>query len=77
VVGFGHFSATDAGAANGHATATAGSGYQSTGNTTNATTGHINTTSAGGVGFGGAKAGGTSGADAAANAWSKLGGGWR
>ena len=62
VIGFGHFTATDAGAANGHASATAGSGYGVTGNTTNATTSHINTSQAGGFGFGGSTAGGLSGA---------------
>ena|SRR5689334_9701384 len=77
VIGFGSFTATDAGIANGNASALAGSGFGVTGTATNATTGHINTSSVGGQGFGGSVAKGTSGADAAANAWSKLGGGWR
>jgi hypothetical protein len=77
VFGYGSFTATNAGIANGNASALAGQGFGVTGNATNATTGHINTSSAGGKGFGGSTATGTSGADAAANAWSKLGGGWR
>jgi hypothetical protein len=76
VYGFGAFTATNAGIANGNASALAGQGFGVTGNATNATTGHINNSSVGGAGFGGSSAKGVSGADAAANAWSKLGGGW-
>jgi hypothetical protein len=77
VSGYGHFTATDYGMANGNAQALAGGMYGVTGNTTDATTSHVNTSSAGGIGHGKSSAGGTSGADAAANAWSKLGAGWR
>ncbi len=77
VSGFGSFKATDYGMSNAKAQAVAGNGFHVAGNGTNATTSHINTSSAGGVGHGTASAAGGSGADAAANAWSKLGGGWR
>jgi hypothetical protein len=77
VSGFGHFTATDYGTANGNAQSIAGGTYGVTGNYTNATTSHSNTSTVGGFGHGTSQAGGTSGADAAANAWSKLGGGWR
>lgn len=76
VFGFGHFVATDSGAANGNAYSVAGTGYGDTGTATNATTSHTNTSKVSGFGFGGATAGGISGADAAANAWSRLGTGW-
>jgi hypothetical protein len=54
-----------------------GNGFGVTGNGTNATTSHINTSNAGGFGHGTSSATGGSGADAAANAWSSLGRGWR
>ena len=77
VYGYGAFTATDAGLANGHASSIAGSGLGVTGNATNATTSHFNSSTAGGIGHGTASATGGSGADAAAKAWSSLGGGWR
>ncbi|WP_084534218.1 hypothetical protein [Paraburkholderia dilworthii] len=76
VSGFGSFRATDYGTANGNAQAIAGSGFGVTGNATNASTGHTNTSTVGGYGHGGSSATGLSGADAAANAWSSLGRGW-
>ena len=77
VSGFGHFIVSNYGTANGNAQSIAGNAFGVTGNATNATTSHTNTSNVGGFGHGNAQAGGTSGADAAANAWSKLGGGWR
>jgi hypothetical protein len=76
VSGFGSFGATDYGMANGNAQALAGSGFGVTGNATNASTGHTNTSTVGGYGHGTSSAAGVSGADAAANAWSSLGRGW-
>jgi hypothetical protein len=77
VSGFGSFRATDYGTANGNAQAIAGSGFNVTGNATNATTSHNNTSTAGGYGHGTSSSAGIAGADAAARAWSSLGRGWR
>ena len=52
VSGFGHFTATDYGTANGNAQSIAGGAFGVTGNVTNATTSHTNTSNAGGFGHG-------------------------
>lgn len=65
VVGFGVFGATDSGAALGAAGATAGHGSSSSISYTD----HTNTSQVGGFGFGGAQAGGTSGANAGSIGW--------
>ncbi|AFQ50015.1 hypothetical protein GEM_3625 [Burkholderia cepacia GG4] len=65
VAGFGHFTATDSGAALGAAGATAGGGSSGAVSFTD----HTNTSTVGGFGFGGAQAGGMSGATAGSNGW--------
>ncbi|AFJ89285.1 hypothetical protein MYA_4937 [Burkholderia sp. KJ006] len=65
MTGFGHFTATDSGAALGAAGAMAGGGTSAAVSYTD----HTNTSTVGGFGFGGSQSGGLSGANAGSSAW--------